>query len=241
MGSKHMKRLTVPRRWSIPKKTSTWAIVPRPGPHPKKDSLPLAVIVRDYLGLADTFKEAKKIITSRKVKVDGKVVTDPRRPIGFMDVISIEGINKHYRLLMDRRGKLIPVEIPEDNAGWKLCKIKRKMNIKGGLFQIGLHDGRSIILTKDEAKNLKCGDTIKISLPDQKILATYPLKEGSVALITGGRHAGVNRVIVRKEVVRSPMPNRVFLEGDINTIEDYVFVVGKSHPEIVLPEVGGNE
>ena len=62
------------------------------------------------------------------------------------------------------------------------------------------------------------------------------MKEGYVALITGGRHAGRNATIAEKEIVRLPVPNKVHLEGDINTIEDYVFVVGKNHPEIVLPE-----
>ena len=33
---------------------------------------------------------------------------------------------KHYRMLLDDRGKFILVEITEDRAKWKLCRIENK-------------------------------------------------------------------------------------------------------------------
>merc|ERR1712072_287061 len=43
----------------------------------------------------------------RLVKVDGKVRTDINYPVGFMDVISIEKSDEHFRLLYDSKGRFV--------------------------------------------------------------------------------------------------------------------------------------
>lgn len=237
MTKNHMKRFTMPNRWSLPIKSYTWAVKPAPGPHKLKDSVPVAVALRDYLHICDSFREAKKALNKRTIKIDGRIVTDPKRGLGLMDVLTLEDSGKNYRILLDKRGKFTFLEIPADNATWKLCKITSKTTIKKGLFQLGLHDGRSIVLDPTNAKKYHCGDTIKLQVPEQKILAHYPMKMGFVSYIIGGKHAGKHAPIVDIEIVKSSLPNRVHLEGDVSTILDYIFVVGKSHPEIVLPEV----
>ena len=73
--------------------------MPKPGAHSLSSSLPLAIIVRDILGFAKTAKETKKIISKKKILVNGKVRLDERFLVGFMDVISIPEIKKSYRKL----------------------------------------------------------------------------------------------------------------------------------------------
>jgi len=51
--SNHMKRLTIPKSWKIPKKQSVWAVKPSPGKHPISHAMPLGMVVRDLLGYAD--------------------------------------------------------------------------------------------------------------------------------------------------------------------------------------------
>lgn len=61
-----LKRLLVPSFWKVPKKVAKWTVAPRPGPHKKFEGIPLQIIVRDILNLAETGKEAKSIIKKER-------------------------------------------------------------------------------------------------------------------------------------------------------------------------------
>jgi small subunit ribosomal protein S4e len=229
----HLKRLKAPRTWRIERKVAKWTVKPSPGPHPIERSVPLLLVVRDFLKLADTGKEARKIIGAREILVDGKARRDYKFPCGLMDVISIPKINEHYRVLFDRRGVLRVVKIDEERAKWKLCRIENKTMVKGGKIQLNLHDGRNIIV---EENSYKTGDVLKISLPEQEILEVIPMEKGYLAMITGGRHTGQIAKIEEVVVTRSPMPNIIKLEG-FSTIKPYVFPIGKDKPLVQLPGV----
>ncbi len=237
MAKRHMKRLTIPKTVQLPRKTEPWAVKPSPGPHRGDESVPLLVSIRDYLHLCNTAREGRMIIGGRKILVDGKVATDYKRPLGFMDVLSIPGLEKHYRVLLDARGKIRLVEIPKKNSVWKLVRIENKTTLKGGEMQLNLHDGRNIRLKPKEAGKYKSGDTIKIEVPGQKILGHYKLQGGNLAMIIRGRHAGELANITEYKVSRSPMSNKVYFEGELSTVKRNTFVVGKTKPEVVIPEV----
>ncbi|MBA3044414.1 MAG: 30S ribosomal protein S4e [Candidatus Thermoplasmatota archaeon] len=230
--SRHLKRLVAPRSWPIQRKTYVWAVKSRPGPHPIERSLPLLMIIRDILHYADTSVEAKRIISSGNVLVDGKIVKDYKRPVGLMDVLSIPKTKECFRVMLDRRGKIRFVTIPEKNAKWKLVRIENKTTLKGGKNQINLHDGRNILT--DE--KYSTGDTLKIECPSQKILENYPLVKGNKALIMSGKHAGEAATITNCEVTRSQKPNIVYFEN-FSTTREHVFVIGEKKSEVVLPEV----
>ena len=70
-GTRHLKRHAAPTSWKIRRKKFTWAIKPSPGPHPKERSIPLAVLLRDILGIAENAREAKKIVKAGKIAVTG--------------------------------------------------------------------------------------------------------------------------------------------------------------------------
>merc|ERR1712060_745325 len=78
------------------------------------------------------------------VKVDQKVRRDPRFPLGFMDVVSINKTNENFRILYDIKGRFQPVRIDSKEAGFKLCKIKKKCIGKNKIPYIVTHDGRTI-------------------------------------------------------------------------------------------------
>lgn len=228
----HLKRITVPKTWPVERKTKKWSIRPSLGPHPLERSVPLLLVVRDYLKYADTARGAKKIISSREIMVDGSVRRDPKFPCGLMDVISIPKVKENYRVLVDSRGIIRVMPISPEEAKWKLCRVEKKTIIKGGKTQLNLHDGRNIVV---EGK-YKTGDVLKISVPDQKILDVLPFDKGSMAMITNGKHAGEIAEIEDTEITRSSRPNVVKLKG-FSTIKPYVFPVGKDKPLIKLPEV----
>jgi small subunit ribosomal protein S4e len=229
-----MKRLTAPRSWKVTRKTSKWIVRPSPGPHPIEEALPLAVILRDMLHHCDTYQEARQIIGGRNILADGRIVTDPKFPLGLMDILSIPKTKEHFRILKDRRGKMVLQRIGAEEAKWKLVRIENKKVIPGGKTQLNLHDGRNILIEKNEYKT---GDVLKIELPGQKIMASFPEAAGSLALLTGGHHVGELATIAGFEEKKNPMPNLVKFKEGFYTIRPYVFTIGVTVPEIKLPEV----
>jgi len=234
--SKHLKRLNAPRTLQIHRKEEKWTIRASPGPHPLDQSIPLGLVVRDYLDLADTLSETKSIISNGEILVDGIKRKNHKFPCGLMDVISIPKIKKDYRILFNRRGKLTLVPISTNDATWKLCRIENKTILKGKQVQLNLHDGRNKVVPKDEYKT---GDVLKISFKDQKIEDTFKFEKGNVSMVIGGSHVGEVANIDDIEVIASSNPNLTKMKGKSNfsTLQDYVFLIGKDKPIIELPEV----
>jgi small subunit ribosomal protein S4e len=227
-----MKRLAAPRKWAIPRKTEIWVVKSSPGPHKIDNSIPLMLVVRDKIKLCDNAKEARYIIGKREIMVDGKIVTNYKHPVGLMDVVSIPKQKEHYRVMLDARGKLKLIPIPVEESRWKLLRINNKTVIKGGKTQLNFHDGRNILLDKNQ---YRVCDVLKIELATKKILGVYTFEKGNIAMLIGGKHIGHLAVITNTKETRSPMPNIVTFE-DFSTSQDHVFVVGRETPEITLPE-----
>ena len=246
-GSRHLKRKPAPKHWPIPRKKFVWAVKPKPGPHPISKCLPLVLIMRDILGFAKTRAEAKKIISQGKVLVDGKVRKEELYPAGLMDVVAIPEVDKVFRILPSRKGlTLHPIE--KEESKFKLCRIENKTAVKNGHIQLNLHDGSNILVKVADPKNpeedtYKTLNTLKVSLPERKIIEQFELKVGAPAIITGGKNMGRYGKIV--EIEERPGKKRrnllVTLEDPkgerFQTILDFTFVVGDSEPCISIPEV----
>ena len=185
--SKHLKRSGAPRIWKIPRKKHTFVIHSSPGPQTKKESIALGVIIRDILKLVKNYREANSVIKTGKILVDGVVRLQPNFPVGLMDTIDIPSENISYRVLPNK-GTLTPIEIPQSEKRMKICRIKGKRTVKKGIIQYGLHDGRSI-LAETELK-VKPGDSLLIDLPSQKIVGSFGLAKGVMAMIVSGDRGG---------------------------------------------------
>jgi len=234
--SKHMKRLAAPRVLRIHRKERKLTIRAAPGPHPLELAIPLGLIVRDYLHLCDTYKEARKIVSNRDILVDGIKRKNFKFPCGLMDVISIPKMHMNIRILFDRNGKLTLVPISENDAEWKLCRIQNKTIVKGKKVQLNLHDGKNKLVEKDEYKT---GDVLKISFKENKIDEVYRFDKGTVSMIIGGTHIGEIASIDEIQIVASSKPNLAKMKGEkeFSTIAEHVFPIGKTKPAIELPEV----
>ena len=234
--SKHLKRLAAPRTIRLHRKEKTWTIKSSPGPHPLDKSIPLGLIIRDYLELCDTYREAKRTIASGDVLVDAVKRKNHKFPCGLMDVISIPKLNKNYRVLFDRKGKLAIVPISTKDAKWKLCRIENKTIVKGNKIQLNLHDGKNKLVEKDEYKS---GDVLKISLADNKISDVFKFDKGSISMVIDGSHVGQIANIEDIQIVSSSKPNIAIMKSDkeFSTLAQYIFPIGKTKPTIILPEV----
>ncbi|MCK5038252.1 MAG: 30S ribosomal protein S4e [Thermoplasmata archaeon] len=231
--SKHMKRLTTPTIIPVPRKGIVWIAKASPGAHPIQRSVPIVVLLRDMLKICDTSREARRIIGQRKILIDGKPARDYKIPVGLMDVISIPETKEYFRLLIDNKGKFQTTRISPDEAKWKLSRIEDKTTLKKGKTQLNLHDGRNIILDKDQYST---GTVLKIQLPSQKILGSFDVKPGNKAYLVGGGHIGQVCEIEKHEMTRSPKPNQVSFKEGFSTIQTYVFVIGDKTPSLSIPE-----
>lgn len=220
----HTKRIIAPGFWKMGKKTKYWSVTPTAGPHEKKRSIPLLALLRDVLDVAQTSKEAKAILCSKQVTVDGRVRAEKGYPLGLMDVVAVG--EKHYRIVPYRLG-LRPVEIEKGEAGLKLLRVTGKTALPKGKVQVTLHDSRNLL--SDGGKEYGIGDSVVFDLKANKPVEVIKLAKGQSVLIFDGTHRGE---IARVVSVQSNMasPDTVILEGSgkrksFETLTDYVLVV----------------
>lgn len=237
----HTKRLAAPQHLKISVKEAKFTVTPRPGPHSKEESIPLLLIVREYLGYAERGEEAKKIIRMGKIWIDGRSVKDYKFPVGLMDVISIPETGENYRVLPVYGKGLRLIEIPEGESGFKLGKIVRKLHVKGGHLQITLHDGRNIRFKElsGEVMSYNTKDTLKISVPSQTILGYLRLEEGCYGLLVKGPKQGLHGKIleIRRDTAypAKPIVKLSTKVGEVTSLLSYVMVVGEEEPWVKLP------
>lgn len=225
-----LKRLAAPAFWNIPRRgeKKKYALNPRSGPHPKDRCIPLGIIIRDYLKLAENIREAKKII----VRVDGKIRRDLKFPVGLMDVIEVLG--KHYMVLPNPRKYLTLKETKSGDT--KLLQVKGKTYVKGNLVQIHFHDGRNLLIKKEE-DNFKTGDVVIWNFKDNKILDVIKLEKGTLVIVTHGKNVGKTGVVEKIDIKKSLEKDIVVINSEGKNIEiplDYCFPIGKSKPKIEI-------
>ena len=220
-------------------------IKPSSGPHNLENCLPLALALRDILGVAQTRKEAQKILRQSKVLVDGKRQSKDDFPLGLMDAISIPEADKHYRVMPSHKG-LVLAPISKEETNFKLFRIEDKVTVTGGV-QLNLHDGSNILVKTADPKKpqedvYSTFDVLKLSLPDRQILECVELKEGNIAVIRGGKNIGVQGKIVEIEKAEAKKrKNALVVVEDkeskrYQTILDFVFSIGATQPLITTLE-----
>lgn len=233
-GSKSLKRYAAPVPMQVVSvKEKKFITRPEPGPHRFKLSLPLQVVVRDILKLAETGREARNIINRSLILVDGVVRTSHKFPVGLMDVISVRELNKHYRILVDSKGRLIPVEIPPEESSVKICRINKKYLYRGKLM-LATEDGRTF---ETDDNSLNVGGSLLVKLPEGTIMDKAPLKEGCVAYVFMGKHAGsmgVVKSISSSSILRDSIVTLDTSSGEVSTIRDYVMAIGRDRPWLKL-------
>lgn len=232
--SRHQKRVTVPVSWPISRKTHAWVAKTSPGPHSSEKSMPLVTVIRDLLKLTDNAREAKRVLYEGKVLVDGRVQKDYKLPVGIFDVISVPLKNQQYRMMKDVRGMFYPSPIEAVDAK-KLVRIENKTTIKGNKLQLNLSDGSNKLAEGE----FMAGDSLVLSIPEKKIEERVEFKVGNLAMVIGGKHTGQTGKIKEIITVKSSQPNRVIISGneEFETIEDYVYMIGREAPLISLGAV----
>jgi len=214
-GDKRLKRQLAPRFWRINRKSSRFILNSMPGPHTRKFSYPIGVVLRDLLHVCSNIREVKRSLNRGLISVDGKMVRHPNFPIGLMDTVEIKPSNEFYRFVPSKGIPLFPIKINSNEKNLKLEKIKSKVSSKKNLYQYCLHDGRTFL--SDESYNVD--DTCLIELPTFGIKNHVQLKEGCSVIVTRGENAGN---IGRVEEIKTgsfSLPKRVLVSIGEKTVE----------------------
>ncbi|MEM3373838.1 MAG: 30S ribosomal protein S4e [Candidatus Woesearchaeota archaeon] len=227
---RHLKAITVPKTWPIKRKGIKFVV--RPFPSKKFSySMPLSLVFKALLKYCKTNKEVKTILRDKEILVDGRRKKDIKDLLGFMDVLSIPVANENYRMLLNRFNKLSLIQIDDQESKFKIVKIIGKTTLKNGKMQLNLFDSRNILV--DNNDEYKVGDSLKIELPSQKILAHYKLDKGAYVYIISGKHAGSYGVI-------SKLDNNNFYvksnDEEYLVNKESLYVIGKEKSEIKLIE-----
>lgn len=233
MVKNHMKRISMPRTWKLGRKESPWVTKPNPGTHEYGFCMALETVMKEFIRCANTRKEAVSILQKKNVLVDGVRRKDLKFPVGLMDVVSLPEINEYYRMIINTNGKLQMIKISKEEASVKPCKITGKSMAKKGIVRLGLFDSRNMLLKKGE-KSYKVGDTLLLSLPDQKIKEHFSLEKGSTAYLTGGKQIGKTGKI--EEIKGDVLKIKSDKDEVSETAKRYAFVIGAGKPSIHLQE-----
>ncbi|BAM41877.1 40S ribosomal protein S4 [Theileria orientalis strain Shintoku] len=193
---KHLKRINAPSHWMLDKLTGRYAPKASPGPHKSRECLPLLVLLRNRLKYALTYDEVKLIVKQRLVKVDGKVRTDMTYPTGFMDVVSLDRTNEKFRMLYDTKGRFCPHKITDEEATYKLCRVKKTFLGPKEVNLAVTHDGRTFRCVHPE---VKAGDSLRVEVATGKILEYLKFEPGNLVMVTGGHNVGRVGTVVSKE------------------------------------------
>jgi len=217
-----------------------FATRPRGGSHKLRECLPLVLLLRNRLKYALTGKESNMILKQRFVEVDGKVKTENKYPVGFMDVVAIKKTNDYFRILFDTKGRFVVHKVTKKESKYKLLKVVKKGRQQQGVPYILTHDGRTIRYPDDD---IKVNDSVKFDLETKTISKFVKFEKGNLCYITGGSNRGRIGQIVQTDVHEcsfSIVHVKDVANHNFTTRIGNVFVIGpKTTSWITLPKGKG--
>ena len=201
----HLKRQRIPKNWPIHRKGTKYIVTPN------FKGLPILIILRDILKLAQNRKEVKRALHLGNILLNGKIVKDEKNSALLFDVITNVPAKENYQIGLTEEGKFKVEKVSE--SGEKIAKIMNKKILKGKKTQLNLSDGRNVL------SEIKCsvGDSALISFKDNKIEKCLGLKEKAKVIIVSGKHSG-KQGVVRKLKLERKMASVDSNKEDINVL-----------------------
>ncbi|KAG0417181.1 40S ribosomal protein S4, partial [Dictyocoela roeselum] len=226
-------RLAAPKSWLLDKNGGVYAPRPSTGPHRLDECIPLCLLLSRKLGYAQNSREVKHIMKNRMVRINGKVRTDPRFPVGIMDILDIPKTGETFRLLYNTSGRffLHKLDNPEN---FTITKVAKRVVRKGKVPYIYTEDGGSFRYCPLE---INVGDSVKVDIESRKIVDYLPVAEGNIAYLTRGKNMGCAGTIVGidKDIVKIRDVNGRYF----STLKKNLLVIGNEQSWISLGEQQG--
>jgi len=174
----YLTRTKASKKLPIPRKGTKYVV--RAASH-YTNGVPVVIAVRDMLKLAKTSKEVQKMINSKLLKINGKLVKDVKESIRLFNILDA---GKKYKLTLLPTGRFAFEETSDKN---RIVKVVNKSILKKGGLQLNLYDGTNI-LTKDK---INVGDSVELDF-DSKIKKVISLEKGKTVFIESGRSKGLS-------------------------------------------------
>lgn len=231
MTKNHLKRINVPRTWNIHRKKTPFIARPNPGGQSMDLSLPLGVLLIENIGLMRTKREVKYALNNKEILVNLKHAKDVSKSVGLLDTISIPKLDKHWRIVLNSKNKLAPVEIDKKESIILLSKVTGKKSLKKEKIQITTINGRAFLIDKTDKTKIKVGDTVLIELPSQKIKEVLSFEKGQIAYLFGGKYAGD---IVKIDAIEDRNITFTQEKNKFETRKEFAIIIGKDKPKIQL-------
>jgi small subunit ribosomal protein S4e len=209
-----MKRQMVPKNWPIPRKGTAFVVKPVSG------EIPILVVLRDILKIAQNRREVKKAIHMKNILLNGKAVKDDKIGLSLFDTMTIVPSKKNYKIDLAQNGKFRIEEIDEKDASKKIVKIVNKKTLKNKKTQLNLSDGNNTL------SDIKCNtnDSAVIDFKTKKIVKCLVLKEKANVVIFAGKHAG-KKGAIEKLIPERKMAKLKVEENSINVLIKQLMVV----------------
>ncbi len=222
-NSRHIKRLAAPKYFSIARKEKKFITKPNPGRYTLDSSIALITVISDKLGIAKNAKEAKAIIHSGSIEVNGKVVKEIKYPIGLGDVIYVKGYDSYYLVKPGLKGAFKIEKTTKEEAFSYPKKVVGKYLAKKGKVMAWLHDGSTMSV---DGIDVKVNDSVVIS--NNKITKVIKFEKGGKCEVIKGIHAPQSGTIVE---IKQGTASRGMLveisgpEGNFETVVENIMMV----------------
>ncbi len=191
---RHISRLAAPMSWPVPRKGTKFVTKPVPGAHNENLGMPLVVLIRDVLGIAENKKQLAELIHEKQILVNGKRPRDVGMPVGLFDVIKIPKLGKIYRIVLNKHGRLWPIEIKAGEEDLIILNVINLKQVRDGKYQVTYSNGATQIFDKKPELKINA-DSVLMKLSEYKILEEIKLKAGALALIIIGKNVGESGVV----------------------------------------------
>lgn len=183
-NSRYIKRLNAPEFFGVHRKNMAYVTKPQAGRHSLKKCIPLSLAARK-LGVANSTDVAAKAIKAKTFKVNGKIITEPKYPVGIGDIIETGGSS--YKIWINEQSK---ASFEPAKSKDPLYKVVDKYKVDGNKLMLRLHDG-TIVAAK---AGISVNDSVILS--NGKIEKTMKLATGARCSVIDGVHVGAEGTIV---------------------------------------------
>ncbi len=217
-NKRHINRLASSKYLKIYRKTSAYVTKPAPGRHSLEANISISTVLREKLGVANTLREVKRLLQSGSIKINGKVIKEPKYPIGFGDLLELVPSKEQYRVSVSKGGTFAL----EKGGSKQIFKVVGKYIASKGKVMIRLDNGTVVHSDKEvhvndsiELKNGKPGSIIK-------------MENGKRCFVVKGTHAsesGVIKNINSGSAQRDPLVRIEGSTGEFETLLDNIMVV----------------
>jgi small subunit ribosomal protein S4e len=221
-NNRHVKRLASSRYIKVQRKTSKYVSKQHPGRYTYETSIALITVLKEKAMVVENTAEASSALKRGAIKVNGKIVKDPRYPVGFGDIIRVEHANENYKIDVEKKGAVKVVKTGSNAE--RVLKVTGKYLAKGDKVMLRLYDGTTISGKSD----IKVNDSVL--LDGNKVSSVIKMEQGAKCFVINGAHASESGTIKEIKQGSATRDATVTIESGSSTFDtllDNIMVLGK--------------